>query len=277
MIADEELECFYRVGSRTVDVIGRPDGRRTRFGLMRVVRDLLAATERTGATILDLHAAAFEIAGRAALIVGPKNAGKTTALCYALTSPRARMIANDRVLVDGTSAIAVGVPTLASVRVETMAFFPQLRGGSGGHPTLLCRGESAQALEALDDGTPVRSLSPRAFARRLGSHCVRTGIVSTIVFPEVVGDTDTWTVEPLPAAELAAWMASSLYGAHGGKSPRTILEQIFHVLPEERDQAALIRRLSGAVQAFHCRLGPRAYSRPAEEWLRAVGLGGTNC
>lgn len=274
VIIDEELECFYRVGARTVDVIGRPDASRTRFGLMRVVRELLAASQRTGATILDIHAAAFDIAGRAALIVGPKNAGKTTALCYALTSNRARMIANDRVLVDAASAVAMGVPTLASVRIETMAFFPYLRGGHAGHPTLLCNGEPAHVLEGPDQGTQVRSLSPGAFAKRLGSECVRTGIVSTIVFPEVVRSVKTWEIKPLPTAELSRRMATSLYGAHAGTRPRNILEHAFDSSPERQDHAALIRRLSGAVRAFHCYLGPQAYSRPVEEWLDAIELGG---
>lgn len=276
VLADDELECFYRIGARTVDVIGRPGGLRTRFGLMRIVRDLLAAIQRSGATILDLHAAAFDVAGRSALIVGAKNAGKTTVLCYALTSGRARMIANDRVFVDGISAAAAGVPTLTAVRAGTMTFFPQLRGGGAGHPTLLYNGESTHTLEGLAQGTHVRSLSPRAFAGRLGTECVRTGIVSTIVFPEIASSPDIWEIEPLPAAEVRARLASNLCGAHAENGRRTILEEALGLSPEQPDRATLLQRLAGAVPGFSCRLGPQAYSRPAEEWLRSIGLGETS-
>ena len=89
VVADTELGSFYRVSATGVEVIARPGFPRARIGLMRVVRELLVAGAKAADRLLDLHAAAFATSAGAVLLVGPKQAGKTTLLTHFLRCPAA--------------------------------------------------------------------------------------------------------------------------------------------------------------------------------------------
>ncbi len=272
VLVDKELGCFYQVHGRDVDIVGRPGERRVRLGVMRVVRETLAARRLTQGQFLDLHTAAFEVEQRGVLIAGPKNTGKTTLLCYALASRRARLIANDRVFVDvgQVPGTVHGVPTLASVRPGTIQFFPGLRREFAEHPVLFQTGERDVTSRGRDFG-----LSPGQLAQRLGASSVRSAPLAAIVFPDIAGDTDTWTVEALSAAEGLALLGTCFYGAHREGSSRTILAELSGTVPPPAEAHVLAGRLAETVRFFRCRLGPRAYERSADEWLRALGLDAT--
>ncbi len=191
VLADRQLRCFYRVGVRHVEVVARPGDRQARLGLMRVVREMLTSRRLARGRVVDLHAAAFEAGPGAVLIVGPKQSGKTTLLCYALASAEARLIANDRVVVDLDRApgIVQGIPTLVSVRPHTVDFFPALRRGATGRPVLLHSGECEVEQNGKADGRGL-SLSPAQLAQRLGSSCARGAPLAAIVFPEISAATE---------------------------------------------------------------------------------------
>ncbi|HEY6356660.1 MAG TPA: hypothetical protein VIX35_00365 [Vicinamibacterales bacterium] len=272
VLADQELGCFYRVHGHQIDIVGRPSERRVRLGLMRVVRETLAARRLTQGPFLDLHTAAFEAEQRGVLIAGPKNTGKTTLLCHALASRRARLIANDRVFVDvgQVPGTVYGVPTLASVRPGTIQSFPDLRPEIAEHPMVFQTGERRIAWRGREFG-----LSPGQLAQRLGASCVRSAPLAAIVFPDIARDTDTWTVEALSAAEGLAILGTCLYGAHREGSSRTILAELSGAVPPPVGGHILVGRLAETVRFFRCRLGPRAYEKSADEWLRALGLDAT--
>ena len=139
VLADRDRGCFYRIDQVRVDVVARVDSRRIRHGLMRIVRETLTTRWLARGGVLDLHASAFETQGRAVLIAGPKQSGKTTLLCHALSSRQARVMANDRVFVDCTATppVAHGIPTIVSIRPETSRFFPALQGAASMSPAEL--------------------------------------------------------------------------------------------------------------------------------------------
>jgi hypothetical protein len=256
MVADRDFGCFYQIHERRVDIVGRPGERRAELGLMRVVREILAARRLASGRLLDLHAAAFEVGQRAVLIAGVKRSGKTTLLCYALASGRARLIANDRVFVEvdgGDSPEVSGIPAITTIRPDTLRLFPRLRKDPDGPP-------------------PSRDihLSPAHLAERLGASCVPAAPLSVIVFPDIAGDTDTWTVDALSTADAVARLGACFYGARQ-KDP-TVLEAIGGPLPRRAEPAGMARRLAERVRFFRCRLGPRAYARDAGEWFSAIGI-----
>jgi hypothetical protein len=254
IVADARHSCRYRIRDRTIDVLGVPGDRRSRVGLMRVVRELLTARRAAREPILDLHASAFEVEGQAVLLAGPKYSGKTTALCYALTSGRTRLIANDRVFVDVNSsgAQARGVPTLIAVRPRTAVWFPALAGAA---PTTLAEGTTVSPLE---------------LATRLGAACVRGGRVRSIVFPEIVSDDRDWELAPMSEAEGAAALSTSLYGSRRDQSVHSVFGDAEVPSTSLGDVGALSRQVAREVRFFRCRLGPRAYARDGDEWLRAL-------
>lgn len=141
---DAELGVCYRLegagagAGGQVLVLAGSDRARVRSALMRPLRELGmdAARQRGG---LLLHAAACALHGRAVLIAGPKQAGKTSLLTYLLSVGRqagegpgdgagAALLGNDRVLIEATGAgpRAYGVPTVVSIRRGTLALFPAL-------------------------------------------------------------------------------------------------------------------------------------------------------
>ena len=145
---------------------------------MRVVRELLVAGAKAADRLLDLHAAAFATSVGAVLLVGPKQAGKTTLLTHFLRCQQVSLIANDRVLVDvePVPPIAFGVPTLVSVRKGTLELFPDLRRTPNERPAIFHSEESPEsAIFDASYAAPSRDfgLSPAQLAQRCGSGTTR--------------------------------------------------------------------------------------------------------
>ena len=127
-IFDEALEAFYRRPGcgEPVEVLVAGDSAQARVAVMRVVREL-TMSQLVASGWLVVHASAFVVDGRAALVVGPKRAGKTTLLTYALATGTTQCLANDRVAIalDG-SRTAWGIATIVSLRIAMMRRFPAL-------------------------------------------------------------------------------------------------------------------------------------------------------
>lgn len=280
VLADSDLHCFYQVldhrpgQAPTVDIVGRAGELRARFGLMRVVREILTARRLARGGLLDLHAAAFELGGRAVLIAGGKHAGKTTVLCHALGSNRARAIANDRVFVDveRDGGQVYGIPTLVGIRRDTLALFPGLRGATDGRPVLLCDGEEELERGAVAQGRNVRSLSLSQFAERRGSSVVSAAPLSAVVFPEIVGDITSWKVNELSRVEGLERLARCIHGGRRNRSRPTVFGELGGPAVGQPDPAEIVERLGGTVRFFKCTLGTRAYEQCASEWLCALAL-----
>ena len=276
VVADAELGSFYRVSATGVEVIARPGFRRARIGLMRVVRELLVAGAKAAERLLDLHAAAFATPAGAVLLVGPKQAGKTTLLTHFLRSQRTSLIANDRVLVDvePVPPIAFGVPTLVSVRVGTLALFPDLRRTAHERPALFHSDEGPGAtVFDVSDTCPPRdfSLTPAQLAQRCRSGTTDCAPIAAIVFPEMDTASGGWSLEPLAIDVGSNHLLDSRYGIRAVRQPRTIFVDLVGCRERRDDDVATqVARLSATVPLFRCRLGPRAYRNAADDLLQAL-------
>lgn len=273
VVADAELGCFFRLAGRVVEVVARPGYPRARFGLMRVVRQMLAAPALAGGGLVNLHAAAFAVAGQAVLLAGAKAAGKTTMLIHALASGKADLIANDRVFINGSPGPAgvVGVPTVVSIRPWTLQVFPGLRHHAVERPACLRVGEAPQP-RAVEAGTREFALSPAQLALRLGARRVRGAPIAAVVFPIVSAVTGTWTFEPVSRAEAAVRLRECLYGARVARRARTVFEGSDGGIPHREQREAAIARLAASVPCVQANLGPGAYRDGAGAWLQALGL-----
>jgi hypothetical protein len=276
VVADIELGAFYRMNATAVEVIARPEFTRARVGLMRVVREVLVAGAKAANRLLDLHAAAFATSAGAVLLVGPKQAGKTTLLTHFLRCQRVSLIANDRVLVDVEPVlpIAFGVPTLVSVRVGTLELFPDLRRTANERPALFHSEESREAtISDASDGGPSRDfgLSPAQLAQRCGSGTTDSAPVAAIVFPEMDMAPGGWLLEPVAIEVGSNRLLDSRYGIRAIRQPRTIFaEMVGHREPHGDEAATQVARLSAAAPLFRCRLSPGAYRNAADDLLQAV-------
>ena len=267
VLADEEQGCFYRVRPGMVQIVADPGNLRSRVGLLRVVRELAALRALVRPELVDLHAAAFTIRGRAVLLVGGKRAGKTTLLVHALTSGQAGLLANDRVLVDAGSGRVQGVPTMVVVREGTVRTFPALSRGLPGWAALLHGGEAAAGV-----ASPGRQLvlSPAQLAGRTGAAVAAHAPLGAIVFPEISAAAGGLSLEGAEAAEAAARLRENLYGARSGGRERSILREVAGV--QEGSQGRPLDRLLAAVPLLVCHLAADAYRKDASGWLRALPL-----
>ncbi len=269
--ADQEFGCYYRVSGERVRVISRPQDRPARIGLMRVVRELAIQGALSGSEALDLHAAAFVFRGRAILLAGDKNAGKTTLLAHALTSPYTTLMANDRVIVDG-SLEARGVPTVVSVRAETEREFPALGRRLPRRAVLFHKGELAPADSARDSIERPLVLSLAQFASQLNSRLEPSAPLGAILFPEISSTTSGWSLGPMDAAEAAARLRGSIYGSVLAACTDTIFQKISNALPGIDGQDSLADRLAAAVPAIRCLLGKGAYDESSDGWLKTLPI-----
>ncbi len=276
VIAYDELRCVYRVGRGSIEIVARPGDRLARIAVMRAVREAAAAMMLAQGAMIDLHAAAFTVGGRAVLLPGPKQSGKTTLLVSALRSERASLLANDRVFVDTRQrpAVACGVPTMVSLRTGTLARFPQLRHGLPARPTLLHSAEldAGVGTDQSDASGLDFALSSSQLARRLAVAVTRAAPIAKVIFPELDRTIETWALEPLTPEQGMARLDACHYGVRSASRPRTIFEDAAldwataPVNPEHSHPA------SAHLSFFLCRLGRDAYRDGATAFLRALDL-----
>ena len=272
LAADQEFGCYYHVQGNQVEVVSRPQDRPARIGLMRVVRELAMQRALSRSETLDLHAAAFVFRGRAVLLAGDKNAGKTTLLAHALTSPHTALMANDRVIVDGGLG-AHGVPTVVAVRGETERVFPALgrifpRCAARFHQAELTADFRSASTRQLSD----LSLSLAQFARQLNSRLEPSAPVGAILFPEISPTTSGWSLEPVDPTEAAARLCRNIYGSAVAPGTDAIFQRMTGALPSINGRDFLADRLAAAVPMIRCRLGEGAYNESSDGWLKTLPI-----
>jgi hypothetical protein len=270
VVSDTKFGGFYRMHDQHIEVVARPGDRNTRIGLMRVVREI-ATLRVLRDPILDLHAAAFVWRGRAVLVAGNKNTGKTSLLAHALASGQAGLLANDRVMVRGASQ-AYGVPTVVSVREGTLRSFPAIAAGLPTRATLLTTEELASNGTCHVQTGQRMMLSPAQFARQLGAKVEASAPIGVVVFPEVSSDVESWSLLPITRADGARRLCESLYGRRSGPRASTWFQRLAGAPLAAEVQVALADHLAAKVPLVRCLLGPDAYRDSAEAWLGALPL-----
>ena len=277
VVYDAERGCFYKVGQRRIDIIAKPGVIRVRVGLMRIVREL-AVLSMVKKGVLDLHAAAFAVGRQAIVLAGPKKSGKTDFLLTMLASGKANLISNDRVLVhlkDG-SEYTYGIPTLVSIRYNTLLRFPRLRYGSSRLQALFHSAES----EFLNVVSPEDRAPPHGFslnlsqiAERLDAGIVGGAPLAAIVFPDISQKTESWFLEPVDRHSGVPRLQKCLYGVQSGWQSPTIFEKLIgsRMGDGAAQQEAMVHRLAPRIPLFRGFLGHDTSGESAGAWLEALG------
>jgi hypothetical protein len=259
---DPRKAVFYRVtdGGASVEILARERGPRCRTTLMRVVRELTMDRVVASGGIL-VHGAAIGVGGGVVVICGPKRSGKTTLLMAMLERAGVRYVANDRCVLRLTPAGASvrGLPTLVSVRRDTLARFPAARARLGSVRPDLAGAEQAQR--------PSFSMSPPEFCELMGD-CPRAsgGPLLALLFPRIGEDAAPLSWRRLGAEEALARLRAGLFRA-GHASP---LGQAFvsaaAAAADARD--ADHRLVAERIPGFACSLGGDA--APGEQDCRRL-------
>ena len=274
----ESFRAFYSVdrGARSVTVTSRPGNAGARTALMRSVRELAMnrALRRGG---LFLHAAALAADRLGALIAGQKHAGKTTLLLYLLRASGADYVANDRVLLPAAASPAVrGMPTIVTVRPQTVDFFPQL-----GAEIVARRYYHQRTLaEATDQAAPARAwpdgrfgISPAQLCAVLGVAPVDSCAPRVVLVPRITGDHDAGRLRELTRADALARLRHARLSA--GLRKKTSALFVFDgdlPSPAAEEEEATLAAFADRVPCVECQLGTRSYAddRLATECMRLL-------
>jgi hypothetical protein len=254
----------FLVRGRATTVLAAEDGAPARRALLRVVREL-ATTHALARGLLHVHAAAVEVGGRVFALAGPRRSGKTTLLVHALRKGGARYVTNDRLFVDALAAAptARGMPTIITLRDETLARFPELAQAMRDrrYARHLAIRECAGTLP---EPAPA-SLSPAQLCALTGANPAGPGPLHGVAFLAVDPAVARFEVRPLDAPEAAARLRASLLLA---ALPERAAEAFAGAAPP-RDAATLERLCAELARHTPCldvRLGPGAYLGPTDVW-----------
>lgn len=266
---EEKHELFYLLeGNRIVLLIKRYNTN-SRMCLMRVVREYaMGMAQRSGGRFI--HASAFSIGGHAAIITGPKEVGKTSLLTYMLSNSGADFLANDRLLVkqNGEGVQLRGMPTIISVRPDTLQFFPGLLKlirdhGFKARLTLReCR-DSAEASPIVVRAGKL-GLSSRQYCSLLACESIGNSEGVSLLFPHQTGRTGGISLRALEKYETRERLANCLFDNIGPDR----LSDVFTWSAPDPGNSSVVRDdtlcewLSSRLNAYECRLGTDAYKTP---------------
>jgi hypothetical protein len=253
-----------------VTIVARTGGRLFRGALMRVVREVAMTRAWTPGSLV-LHASAFATARGAVIVAGPKRAGKTSLLLYALHGGAA-FISNDRVVLvsGGESFVAHGMPSITSLRHSTLALFPRLAAALDerryrAHLTIA----EAEASAAPPDGDG--AISPSQLCRAMDARMDAAVPAAAVLLPRV--DLSRLGLEILPLDPSAARdrFDDVLFASanRGGTS------DVFGIAGGERvvdvsSARALWGRAVNTVPVFECVIGRGAFDEPAAATVLAI-------
>ena len=283
VVFDGKFEVFYLVDGQCVTLLARENRRNLRTPLMRVLREF-AMNHAQNAGGFFLHASSFAVEDRGVVIAGPKNAGKTTLLMYALHDPTTRYLTNDRLLVSaGEAGFRLhGMPTILSVREHTFELLPRLR------PVL--RGRRFHFRSTLKEAADVKSPPARPWADgRMGLTAAQACALlekqrvsqarpTALLFPRITHREGSIELVEIPAEAAADRLFESVFGARH----LNVVSDVFN--PPGRsygcsrsDLRRLCLELTNAVDCFECHLGQRAYveGSSAQEFVDRVLNGRT--
>ena len=283
VLEDTVYDGLLRIGPSRTQVVARPGFLGARVTLLRAIREVLTAPQREAPDWIELHAAAFEVGGRTVLVMGPKEAGKTTLLLHVLSTGDARFVTNDRTLVragaTGVAPEATGVPTFINVRPGTLAIFPHLAS-----PLDAIAGPFVYALRELSELVPRQGppkcdarivMTPAQFCRQAGVAPHRGGPVAAVLLPERSSSPGAWQIDRLDRDAGRAALLANRYGVQAEPRQPTVYETLAGSRPRsEAADARLLDRILAHVPVFRCRIGATTAADPgnAARVLRALPL-----
>jgi hypothetical protein len=268
VIFDERFKVFYFVNRDNVQVriLTASQNLAARFALMRVVREF-AMNFSQASNSLIIHGAALTVENSGIVIAGPKGAGKTSLLIYALQNSQAGFVANDRVVVNlaGPEPGLRGMPTLVTIRDRALDLFPELQ-----RPLLEdCYDYRLTSAEAKLKGAQAArrergrpfDLSPAQFCALLNRGMRGHSPVRALLFPQVTEEGEGISIRELSARAAGKRLSAALFGVNLSP-PRT--SPVFTLTSScaAFDQArleSLCLTLTAQVRCFAWQLGRQAY------------------
>ncbi len=263
---DKKHGIFYLLRDGCIKLVCNDSGNTMRMSLMRVLRELaMGAAQLRGGRFL--HASGFVADGRAAIISGPRKAGKTSLLSYMLSHSDAAFLCNDRLLltVQDQAVRLRGMPTIVSIREGTLELFPGMRDSieRNRFTTRSTMAETRQP-DAPPCGPPKEGrfgLSPRQYCALTGSEPAQSANAALLLLPRQTGRPGGLELRLLDPAETRRRLAHCLFEHIG---PDRLSAAFTHTLNgaqavQVRDDDALCAALAARLRCYECVLGTDTY------------------
>jgi hypothetical protein len=239
------------------------EGRRARASFMLIINAfVMDYARRTGACVM--HAAGVVHRGKAWLIAGEKNSGKTSLLSALLGAVQGlQLLSNDRILIwpNRNPLLARGLSCLVSIRAGTLDVVPGLRDKL----SLVPRNYTGELWPAERLRDPYR-LTPLQFRQMLGVIPAASAPIGGIFLTSVRKDVTGVKTRRLCETEARQKMPVALYGHHD-LSARTELFSLPEsgVFPEPTETLSSLRAITAKTPVFEVLLGAGAYETSSLE------------
>lgn len=270
---DETCHVFYLFPPKAgpIKILRRSQEHSIRTSLMRVVRELLAAPLGIADQNLMLHAACVAIGDSGVIIAGPKNAGKTSLLIHLLHHPSAQYLSNDRILLNKSdSGLDVqGIPSIVSIRNETLQFFPALRTQFDMRHSLFAKRLRTTPTSAgpIADFTRKKCLlSPAQLCELLRVKAIAQTKAWVVLFPRITDHEESSIVTRSVSPEAAAdHLFHSVFGS-GHRTGNSIFGKLHGVEKnKELDGLTLVQDLASRFHCCECLMGANSYRESSEK------------
>jgi hypothetical protein len=242
-----------------------------RLALMRAVREVAmhAAHAKEG---VFLHAAGFALEGNGLIVAGPKRAGKSTLLLFALTATPAALLSNDRLLLERNDSgfLVRGLPTITTLRPNTLDFFPDIQRlllESGFHTGVtiseakrLSRKGGVRVAPAPDGRFGITN--PQ-LCELTSSPAVEQVPARAVLFPRQRSETEVLELVEASKEKAVAQLRRSLFGPQDERPVDALFRLDSRPNGICRDSAKACRTLADAVPCYFCDVGPSSYERAA--------------
>jgi len=271
-----------------VEVLAPEEGTLSRLAFMRIAREHVLS-RLLGLPGMLLHASAFVMDRQAALIIGEKRSGKTSLLLHSLSGGicvgkgetggtrsvmgagdpdgRIQYLANDRVWVSDTPGrfMARGFPTISSLRVSGLGFFPdiaeRLRESTWASTLTLKEARRPRARRSRPWNGRTYALTPLQLCRALDVEPVAEAQIGALLFPRVTGASGRIRVTPLTRGVAANFVERGLFRAGAEqKAGGLFAARGFPRRLNPDETWSWIQKLVRRVPSYSLDLGLQAYS-----------------
>jgi hypothetical protein len=260
-IRDDAESILYEIRGRDVTILAAADGPAVRLALLRVAREIATAHALAQGHV-HLHAAAISVSKGVLAIAGPRGSGKTTLLLHALLAGGARYVTNDRLFVDLSVGppLARGMPTIVSLREETIARFPAFLRRL--QATAYARDRTLAEAEARRTRDWRPNLTPAQLVRLARAGEAGTGLLRAAVFPAVAQGIERFEVCRLGADDAASRLRQGIFLATLPERPAAAFAA--GIRPRDGPEIdRLCRQLAARIPCLDVRVGPLAYEDAA--------------
>jgi hypothetical protein len=271
MAYDRLFDAVYRkTGDTTLVLDTRSDGpgRRARGALMRGIRErAMDHVWLTGGSFF--HAAAFVVEGRAVVVAGDKESGKSSMLCAGLLGIEgAGFLGNDRLLLRkaGSALQARALPSIVSIRAGSLGVVP----GLAERLSVIIQDYTGRAVSP-ESLTLRWTLAPSQFSSALGASLTREANVSCILFPVIDPREPAFRLRKLTEEEGSQRVLKAAFAkkALGVRSELFAAPEHSGVFPTEDQLLARLTKTTEGTPCFEVIMGPGLYQ--ADGMQRLVG------